>query len=187
MEIFAPLVRGRKGEYYQLLYDLLGKGYSHVLVDGKRQALRERIELSKTKRHDIDVLVDSISILDFIDSEADAQERLAESLEKALEESDGLVKILFRDMGREQDEKDYKPEEVFMSSKLSCPKDGYSYPEVEPRLFSFNSQLSFTLLLIPFCHFFAKCISCRLLEYIIISFLYTFFFILFTCYSCLYN
>lgn len=138
-EIFAPIVRGRKGEYYQLLYDLLGKGYSHVLVDGKRYALRERIEISKTKRHDIDVLVDSISILDFIDNEEDAQERLAESLEKALEESEGLVKILFRDMGREQDEKDYKPEEVFMSSKLSCPKDGYSYPEVEPRLFSFNS------------------------------------------------
>lgn len=138
-EIFAPIVRGRKGEYYQLLYDLLGKGYSHVLVDGKRHALRERIELSKTKRHDIDVLVDSISILDFIDNEKDAEERLAESLEKALEESDGLVKVLFRDMGREQDEKDYVPEEVFMSSKLSCPKDGYSYPEVEPRLFSFNS------------------------------------------------
>ncbi len=138
-EIFAPIVRGRKGEYYQLLYDLLGKGYSHVLIDGKRQALRERIELSKTKRHDIDVLVDSISILDFIDNQGDAEERLAESLEKALEESDGLVKILFRDMGREQDEKGYVPEEIFMSSKLSCPKDGYSYPEVEPRLFSFNS------------------------------------------------
>lgn len=138
-EIFAPIVRGRKGEYYQLLYDLLGKGYSHVLVDGKRYALRERIELSKTKRHDIDVLVDSISILDFVDNQADAEERLAESLEKALDESDGLVKILFRDMGREQDEKGYTPEELFMSSKLSCPKDGYSYPEVEPRLFSFNS------------------------------------------------
>lgn len=138
-EIFAPIVRGRKGEYYQLLYDLLGKGYSHVLIDGKRQALRERIELSKTKRHDIDVLVDSISILDFLDNKADAEERLAESLEKALEESEGLVKIIFRDMGREQDEKGYVPEEIFMSSKLSCPKDGYSYPEVEPRLFSFNS------------------------------------------------
>ncbi|MCX6703473.1 MAG: excinuclease ABC subunit UvrA [Candidatus Zambryskibacteria bacterium] len=138
-EIFAPIVRGRKGEYYQLLYDLLGKGYSHVLVDGTRASLREHIELSKTKRHDIDVLVDSISILDFIDNPKDAEERLAESLEKALEESDGMVKIVFRDTGREQDEKDYKAEEIFMSSKLSCPKDGYSYPEVEPRLFSFNS------------------------------------------------
>ena len=52
-EIFSPIVRGRKGEYYQLLYDLLGKGYTEVLVDGKRKSLRERIELTKTKTHEI--------------------------------------------------------------------------------------------------------------------------------------
>ena len=127
VEIFAPVVRGRKGEYYQLLYDLLGKGYSHVLVDGKRKSLREQIILSKNKRHSIDVLVDSISMLDFNNEAKSAEERLAEDLEKALEESEGLVKIMFGE------------EELFLSSKLSCPKDGYSYPEVEPRLFSFNS------------------------------------------------
>ena len=138
VEIFAPLIRGRKGEYYQLLYDLLGKGYSYVLVDGKKKSLREQIVLSKTKRHNIDVLVDSISILDFLDDPKSAEERLSEDLEKALEESEGLVKIIFRDMSFEKD-KDYTPEEFFMSNKLSCPKDGYSYPEVEPRLFSFNS------------------------------------------------
>jgi len=65
LELFAPMVRGRKGEYYQLLYDLLGKGFSEALIDGKRVSLRERIELSKNKRHDISVLVDSINILDF--------------------------------------------------------------------------------------------------------------------------
>jgi excinuclease ABC subunit A len=138
VEIFAPVVKGRKGEYYQLLYDLLGKGYSTVIVDGERKSLRERIELSKTSRHTIDVLVDSISLLDFKQDAKNAEERLSESLEKALTESDGQVKIIFRDVELEKS-KDYTPEEFFMSSKLSCPKDGYSYPEIEPRLFSFNS------------------------------------------------
>lgn len=138
IEIYAPLVRGRKGEYYQLLYDLLGKGYSQVLIDGNRKSLREQIILAKNKKHDIEVLVDSISLLDFAQDPKSAEERLFEDLEKALEESDGTVKILFRDMAKEK-EKDHRPEEFFMSNKLSCPNDGYSYPEVEPRLFSFNS------------------------------------------------
>jgi excinuclease ABC subunit A len=135
-EIFAPVVRGRKGEYYQLLYDLLGKGYTEVMIDGSRKKLRDQIILSKTKRHDIDVLVDQINVADFKDDERNAEERLSESLEKALSESDGLVKIVFRDMKLKKDD---SPEEFLMSSKLSCPNDGYSYPEVEPRLFSFNS------------------------------------------------
>jgi excinuclease ABC subunit A len=165
-EIFAPVVRGRKGEYYQLLYDLLGKGYVEVMVDGVRKKLRDQIVLSKTKRHTIDVLVDSISIAEFKEEKKNAEERLSESLEKALDESDGLVKIIFRDMQNDAvkkttkkkilkkkeksdadtsdgetpvDNTDTEDEEFLMSSKLSCPKDGYSYPEVEPRLFSFNS------------------------------------------------
>jgi excinuclease ABC subunit A len=150
-EIFAPVVRGRKGEYYQLLYDLLGKGYTEIMVDGERKKLRDQIILSKTKRHDIDVLVDSVSVFEFVDDPKNAEERLSEALEKALEESDGLVNIMFRDMAdvhgkakqlsRGKKEKvDAKQIESFlMSSKLSCPNDGYSYPEVEPRLFSFNS------------------------------------------------
>lgn len=178
VEIFSPVVKGRKGEYYQLLYDLLGKGYSTVLVDGVRKSLRDRVELTKTKKHTIDVLVDSISILDFTTDAKSAEERLAEDLEKALNESDGQVKILFRDMALERSgsnkEKasattDYVPEEFFMSSKLSCPKDGYSYPEVEPRLFSFNSPYGAC----PECnglgtrHFFGKeactvCLGARL-------------------------
>ncbi len=164
VEIYAPVVKGRKGEYYQLLYDLLSKGYSHVLVDGVKNSLRDRIELSKTKRHTIDVLVDSISLLDFTTDTKSAEERLSEDLEKALHESDGQVKIVFRDMALEKD-KNYAPEEFFMSSKLSCPKDGYSYPEVEPRLFSFNSPYGAC----PECnglgtrHFFGKevCPKCK--------------------------
>ena len=127
VEIFAPLVRGRKGEYYQLLYDLLGKGYAEVLVDGERKKLREQIILSKNKRHEIDVLVDRIALIDFTKDKESALLRVSESLEKALDESEGLVKIVF------------KEEQFLMSSKFACPKDGYSYPEIEPRLFSFNS------------------------------------------------
>lgn len=140
VELFAPVIRGRKGEYYQLLYDLLGKGYSEVIVDGVRKKLRDQIILSKTKRHDIDVLVDAISIGEFKEDRKNAEERLSEALEKAIEESDGLVRIGFRDMDKDRSKKQDDEEEQFlMSAKLSCPNDGYSYPEVEPRLFSFNS------------------------------------------------
>ncbi|MEK7180027.1 MAG: excinuclease ABC subunit UvrA [Patescibacteria group bacterium] len=135
VELFSPLVRGRKGEYYQLLYDLLGRGYSEVLVDGVRKKLREQIILSKNKRHEISVLVDAINIIDFKENEKDAHERLSEALEKALHESEGLVEVRFRDVkGGNTGE-----EPFLMSSKFSCPKDGYSYLEIEPRLFSFNS------------------------------------------------
>ncbi len=132
VEIFAPLVRGRKGEYYQMLYDLLGKGYGKVRVDGKIKNLRDRIELSKTKAHNIDVLIDTLALHEFKDTPADARMRLSESIERALGESDGLVVIRF---GGESE----NGEEFLMSSKFSCPNDGFSFPEVEPRLFSFNS------------------------------------------------
>ena len=114
---------GRKGEYYQLLYDLLGKGYEKVKVDGELKSLRERITLSKYKKHDIDVLVDAILITDFTRGKQAAVERLSEAVERALQESDGLVKI--------EDPKDTR----LVSAKFMCPYDGFSFPEVEPRLF----------------------------------------------------
>lgn len=125
--IFSPVIRGRKGEYYQLLYDLLNKGFQKVRMDGELRNLRERIDISKTKTHDIDVLVDSFALHEFRDSPDDARMRLAESIERALVESDGLVVISIAD------------EEFLMSSKFACPIDGFSFPEIEPRLFSFNS------------------------------------------------
>ena len=73
--IFAPVVVGRKGEYYQLLYDLLGKGFETVKIDGKIKQLREKIELTKTKRHDIDVLVDEIYVSEFTDDPKGSRER----------------------------------------------------------------------------------------------------------------
>jgi excinuclease ABC subunit A len=128
LKIYSPVVVGRKGEYYQLLYDLLGKGYSKVKIDGKIKNLREQIVLSKTKKHDIDVLVDEIFLTEFKEDKASALERLSEAIEKALEESDGLLKIEEPD-GQER----------IISAKFMCPYDGFSFPEVEPRLFSFNS------------------------------------------------
>lgn len=147
VELFSPLVRGRKGEYYQLLYDLLGKGFSEVMVDGERRKLREQIILTKNKKHDISVLVDQINIYDFKDPKSGAHERLSESLERTLTESDGLVAITFNDIAPRKTATE--PEGFFtMSSKFSCPRDGYSYPEIEPRLFSFNSPYGAC----PECH-----------------------------------
>lgn len=126
--ILAPVVVGRKGEYYQLLYDLLGKGFERVVIDGKTQSLRERTELDRNKRHDIDAVVDAIFVTEFVRSPDAARERLSEALEIALKEADGLVKIKHADGTLET-----------LSSKFICPEDGMSFPEVEPRLFSFNS------------------------------------------------
>ncbi len=128
IRIYAPVVVGRKGEYYQLLYDLLGKGFEEVKIDGERKKLRERIVLQKTKRHNIDVLVDSIYVSEFTNDKKGSHERLSEAVERALTESAGLVKVESPD-----------GEERILSAKFICPADGSSFPEVEPRLFSFNS------------------------------------------------
>jgi excinuclease ABC subunit A len=126
--IFAPVVVGRKGEYYQLLYDLLSKGYEKAVIDGKLHSLREKITLDRNKRHDIDAQVDSIFVSEFVRTPDQARERLSEALELALKQSDGLVKIQHADGTLET-----------LSAKFICPVDGISFPEVEPRLFSFNS------------------------------------------------
>lgn len=128
VSIFSPVVVGRKGEYYQLLYDLLGKGYETVRIDGEIKQLREKIELTKNKRHDIDVLIDEIYVSEFSHSPKNAKERLSEAVELALRESSGLVKM-----------RTPNGEERILSAKFICPIDGSSFPEVEPRLFSFNS------------------------------------------------
>jgi len=128
VSVFSPVVVGRKGEYYQLLYDLLGKGFEAVKIDGEIKQLREKIELTKTKRHDIDVLVDEIYVSEFTDDPKGSHERLSEAVELALSVSGGLVKIESPDGSTRT-----------MSAKFICPTDGSSFPEVEPRLFSFNS------------------------------------------------
>ncbi|MES2216058.1 MAG: excinuclease ABC subunit UvrA [Patescibacteria group bacterium] len=127
VRIYAPVVVGRKGEYYQMLYDMLGKGYDRVRIDGEVKRLRDQIILEKNKKHDIDVLVDEIYLSEFKTSAENARERLSEALERAIQEANGLIRI------------EYPGEEKLMSVKFMCPYDGFSYPEVEPRLFSFNS------------------------------------------------
>ncbi len=135
--ILSPVVVGRKGEYYQLLYDLLNKGYEKVIIDGKPKSLREKIELDRNKHHSIDAVVDRIFTSEFIRTIEGARERLSEALELALKESNGLVKIQHADGTSET-----------LSSKFICPDDGASFPEVEPRLFSFNSPYGAC----PACH-----------------------------------
>jgi excinuclease ABC subunit A len=138
IQVFAPVVRGRKGEYYQLLYDLLGKGFSTVRVDGVIKNLREKIELSKNNQHTIEVMVDELAVHEFKDNPRDAELRLSEAVERALHEADGLVQIVFgvsEDFSMQTNEL----QEFLLSSKFACPNDGYSFPEIEPRLFSFNS------------------------------------------------
>lgn len=126
--ILAPLVVGRKGEYYQLLYDMLGKGYETAVIDGETKSLRQRIELEKNKKHHIDIVIDEIFLSEFTNDAKGSRERASEAIERALHESDGLVKIVSPDGTAKT-----------VSSKFMCAHDGFSFPEVEPRLFSFNS------------------------------------------------
>jgi len=130
--VYAPVVRGRKGEYYQLLYDYLNKGYSTARIDGKETRLRDRIELSKNKKHEIDILIDKFTSKGLLSSEKDSLERLNDAVERSLDEANNLVTIVFS-YGKQ------KSLEFIMSSEFSCPHDGYSFPEIEPRFFSFNS------------------------------------------------
>lgn len=125
MVILAPVVRGRKGEYYQMFYDFLNAGYSEARINGKFMSLRERIILDRYKAHTIDLIVDRVpSGLDF--AEKDNRLRLAEAIGAALKYGQDVVTII-------------ADEEVSLSAKFTCPRDGFSFPEIEPRLFSFNS------------------------------------------------
>ncbi|MCG0277450.1 MAG: excinuclease ABC subunit UvrA [Thermanaeromonas sp.] len=122
MQILAPVVRGRKGEYKQLLEELRRSGYARVRVDGEVRETAEEIKLDKNKKHTIEVIVDRVKIRPGI------ARRLADSLETALKLSEGLV--LVEVVGQE---------EILFSSEFACPECGVSLPEIAPRLFSFNS------------------------------------------------
>ncbi|MDI6820980.1 MAG: excinuclease ABC subunit UvrA [Patescibacteria group bacterium] len=125
MVVLSPVVRGRKGEYYQMLYDFLNSGFSEVRIDRKFYSLRDRIELDRYKQHTIELVVDRLpSGIDFI--EKDNRLRLSEAIETALKYGNDVVTIITE-------------EETSLSAKFTCPHDGFSFPEIEPRLFSFNS------------------------------------------------
>ncbi len=132
--VLSPVVRGRKGEYYQMLYDFLNAGFSEVRIDKKYHSLRDRIELERNKKHTIDLVVDRIPAgLDF--RVKDNRLRLAEAIETGLKYGGDVVTIA-------------TDRETSLSTKFTCPHDGFSFPEIEPRLFSFNSPYGAC----PTCH-----------------------------------
>jgi excinuclease ABC subunit A len=127
--LLAPVVRGRKGEYRKEIAEFQKKGFQRLKIDGEYYAIDEAPALDKKFKHDIDVVVDRIVV------RADIAARLAESFETALELTDGIAVIEYAD---EKDEKG-QPKRIVFSSKFACPVSGFTIPEIEPRLFSFNN------------------------------------------------
>ncbi|MEK0082893.1 excinuclease ABC subunit UvrA [Benzoatithermus flavus] len=121
--LLAPIVRGRKGEYRKEFQELLRQGFQRVKVDGELHELDEVPALDKKKKHEIEVVVDRVVIA------PDLAQRLAESIETALNLADGLVIAENADTA----------ERITMSAKFACPVSGFTLPEIEPRLFSFNN------------------------------------------------
>jgi excinuclease ABC subunit A len=118
----APVVRDRKGEYKDLLEQLRGEGFTRVKVDGEQRLLEEEIELDKKFKHTIEVVVDRLSM------KPDLRHRLSDSIETALRLADGLVTIDVVD-----------GDEMTFSERFACPEHGVGLPELQPRIFSFNS------------------------------------------------
>ncbi|MFZ9417072.1 MAG: excinuclease ABC subunit UvrA, partial [Alphaproteobacteria bacterium] len=121
--LLAPMIRGRKGEYRKELQDLQKRGFQRVKVDGKLHEIDAVPALDKKRKHDIEVVVDRVVV------RPDLGNRLADSLETALGLADGIVHAENADTG----------EVTVFSSKFACPVSGFTIPEIEPRLFSFNS------------------------------------------------
>ncbi|MEO0142679.1 MAG: excinuclease ABC subunit UvrA [candidate division WOR-3 bacterium] len=122
IEILGPVIRGRKGEYKEYLQKIKRRGYVRVRVDGKIYEIEEVPELERYKKHNIEIVVDRIVIKEGV------RKRLADSVEMGLKEGEGLLIVIV----------DSKEERIF-SQKLACVNCGISYPEISPRMFSFNS------------------------------------------------
>ena len=122
LQILAPLVKGKKGEHHKVFEDARKAGYVRVRVDGETRDLSEEIELAKTKKHSIEVVIDRISL------KPGSAERLADSLETALKLGEGNVIADITD-----------GEELRFSENFACPDCGIALEEISPRLFSFNS------------------------------------------------
>lgn len=121
--IFAPVVRGRKGEYHQLFYDLFKGGFGTVRVNGEIKSLSDKIDLDRYKAHTIEVLIDRLIV------KQSSRSRLVDAIETGLKLAKGMVVVAQED----------KKDELLLSEDLSCPYDGYSLGEISPRSFSFNS------------------------------------------------
>ncbi len=125
--VLSPVVRAQKGMHEKVFADALKAGYTRVRVDGIMYDLTEKIALEKNNKHSIDIIVDRLVI------KPDLRSRLSDSVEAALKASDGRVRIVTvpRDGGEE--------EELEFSEKYACEEHGISFPELEPRMFSFNN------------------------------------------------
>ncbi|WP_244607372.1 excinuclease ABC subunit UvrA [Bosea sp. CS1GBMeth4] len=127
--LLAPVVRGRKGEFRKEMADWLKRGFQRVKVNGEFYEIADAPSLDKKFKHDIDVVVDRIVI------RPDLGARLADSLEQALDLADGIAVFEYADEKEESGE----AKRVTFSSKFACPVSGFTIPEIEPRLFSFNN------------------------------------------------
>src|SRR5688572_3677444 len=126
ISILSPVIRDRKGEYRKELEDMRKQGFVRVRIDGEMRLLDEDIILNKNQKHSIEIVVDRVVITQ------EARLRIADAVELALRKADGLVVVLA------QGEKGETSEQLF-SEHFSCKRCGISYPEIEPRTFSFNA------------------------------------------------
>jgi excinuclease ABC subunit A len=136
--LLAPVVRGRKGEYRKELADFMKKGYQRVKVDGVFYEIADVPALDKKFTHDIDVVVDRLVV------RPDIGTRLADSLEQALKLADGLAVAELADAApaagaKANKQRNETAERLVFSEKFACPVSGFTIPEIEPRLFSFNN------------------------------------------------
>ncbi len=125
--VMAPVVRGRKGEYGKLFDELRAEGFSRVVVDGELRMLEEPIALDKKFKHDVSLVVDRLVMRD------ELRKRLADSIETAVGLADGMVEV--ETVARDGE----APQRWLYSEKFACPDHGPVIPELEPRIFSFNS------------------------------------------------
>ena len=131
--LLAPVVRGRKGEYRKEIADYMKRGFQRLKIDGEFYEIADAPALDKKFKHDIEVVVDRIVV------RPDMAARLAESFETALELADGIAIIEFADAPQNEANSGGEPRRIMFSSKFACPVSGFTIPEIEPRLFSFNN------------------------------------------------
>ncbi len=131
IHLLAPIVRGRKGEYKKEILNFKKRGFQKIKVDGKYYQIDDFPNLNKKVKHDISIIVDRIVINSSIGN------RLADSVETALNLSNGLLVVEYENESLPK--KFRKIETITFSSKFSCPESGFTIEEIEPRLFSFNS------------------------------------------------
>ena len=127
MQILAPVIRGKKGEHEKIIDDAKKSGFIRARIDGVMADLEENIKLDKQKKHTIEIVVDRIKKTE------DIRSRLADSIEIALKNANGIVIVTRKDPDSEDEV------EVFFSQKNACPDCGISIPDLQPRLFSFNN------------------------------------------------